>query len=119
MTQIERGGDPSREEDTLFIMDKLYTKISDVIPSNRRNFRIEFFEQIGYIFEDWSKCQKCWFWKESLEVCWLVPSTDFSPPSFKDLNIPDTVTFYNKDGDLDARNGFIYKNFLCPARNWI
>ena len=68
MAKIANGVIPTREDDATFAMFKLYTTISDMMQMNRRFFPNEYFEQVGFLFENWTKFTRCRVTKDNLEA---------------------------------------------------
>ena len=111
MTKISRGASPTRADDALHAMIKLYTYTSDIMQGTRRHFPSEFFLQVGYLFLDWSKYPDCKVSKDSLEMYWAIPRSEFVRPKFDDVEIPESVTRLENPESVDEENEELFTTF--------
>ena len=111
MAKISRGASPSREDDSMHAMIKLYTAMSDIMQGTRRYFPNEFFLQVGYLFEDWSKYSELTISKDSVKVFWVVPSTEFVTPKYEEVTIPDSITRLSDPETVDKENEVLFRGF--------
>lgn len=108
--QIACGEPPIRKDDAEFAMSYLYTRLLTTLNRSRRNGPLEFFQQVGYLFMDWSLYKNCRVSSDDLKVSWVVDFEKARPCDLSD--IPRAIIVSAGDENALEKNAKMYEKFV-------
>ena len=97
MIAICRGSDPTDDDVAEYAMSRLYLLMTEVLQECRRVTPTTFFDDIGYLFDDWSSSERVRgkVDKSSLELHWV---SDFNSFSLDEEHVcPSFATTFRED----------------------